>query len=138
MLSYILVLSRVYILLISISHLSDLKIWKIIYLATYILAILFKNYFKGAKIVWLFAQLYKNSTDYFVLKVLTVDIVSRFQNRICIIESQKKENKILQLITQEMGGVTTVEFSISQNLKRDKAIIQITQKLVQDNESSSF
>ena len=138
MLSYILVLSRVYILLISISHLSDLNIWKIIYLATYILAILFKNYFKGAKIVWLFAQLYKNSTDYFVLKVLTVDIESRFQNRICIIESQKKENKILQLITQEMGGVTTVEFSISQNLKRDKAIIQITQKLVQDNESSSF
>ena len=42
-----------------------------------------------------FAQLYKNSTDCFVLEVLTVDTVSRFQNRICIIESQEKENKIL-------------------------------------------
>ena len=37
-----------------------------------------------------------------------------------------------------MGEATTVEFSITENLKRDKAIICITQKLVQDNESSSF
>ena len=37
-----------------------------------------------------------------------------------------------------MGEATTVEFLITENLKRDKAIIWITQKLVQDNESSSF
>ena len=42
-----------------------------------------------------FAQLYKNSTDCFVLEVLTVDTVSRFQNRICIIETQEKKHKIL-------------------------------------------
>ena len=43
-----------------------------------ILANLFKNYFKGAKIWWLFAQLYKNSVDCFVLEVTTVDTVTRF------------------------------------------------------------
>ena len=59
----------------------------------------------GAKIWCIFAQLYKNSTDCFVLEVLTVDTVSRFQNRICIIESQEKENKILK-INEEMGATT--------------------------------
>ena len=52
-----------------------------------ILAILFKNYFKGrgrggrggeGGVWWFFAQLYKNSTDCFVLEVLIVDTVSRF------------------------------------------------------------
>ena len=43
-----------------------------------ILANLFKNYFKGAKIWWLFAQLYKNLIDCFVLEFSTVDTVSRF------------------------------------------------------------
>ena len=43
-----------------------------------ILANLFKNYFKGAKIWWLFAQLYKNSVDCFVLEVTAVDTVTRF------------------------------------------------------------
>ena len=43
-----------------------------------ILANLFKNYFKGAKIWWLFAQLYKNFIDCFVLEFSTVDTVSRF------------------------------------------------------------
>ena len=54
---------------------------------------------------WFFAQLYKNSTDCFELEVLTVDTVSRFRNRICIIERQGKENKIL-CITKEMGATT--------------------------------
>ena len=35
-------------------------------------AILFKNHFKGEKIWWLFAQLFKNPTDCFVLEVLAV------------------------------------------------------------------
>ena len=95
MFSYILVVSRGYIVLISICPM--LKIWKLPIIASYILAILLKNYFKGAKIWWLFAQLYKNSTDCFVLEVLIVDTVSRFQNRICIIEDQEKENKILYI-----------------------------------------
>ena len=37
-----------------------------------------------------------------------------------------------------MGGAITVEFSITQNPKRGKAIIWITHKLVQGNESLSF
>ena len=36
-----------------------------------------QNYFKGTKLWWLFAQLYKNPTDCFVLDV---SAVSRFQN----------------------------------------------------------
>ena len=43
-----------------------------------ILANLFKNYFKSAKIWWLFARLFKNSIDCFVLEISTVYIVSRF------------------------------------------------------------
>ena len=61
--------------------------------STAILDILFRNYFRGAKIWWLVVQLYKNSTDCFVLEALTVGTVSRLQNRKCIIESQVKENK---------------------------------------------
>ena len=84
MLTYILVVSRGYILLISICSMS--KIEKLEHYIVYLLllaipAILFKNYFKGAKIWWLLAQLYKNSTDCFVLEFLTVGTVSKFQNR---------------------------------------------------------
>ena len=54
------VVSTVYILLVSICPM--LKIGKLHSTASSaILVNLFKNYFKGAKIWWLFAQLYKNS-----------------------------------------------------------------------------
>ena len=43
-----------------------------------ILADLFKNYFKSAKIWWLFAELYKNSIGCFVLEDSTVNTVRRF------------------------------------------------------------
>ena len=43
-----------------------------------ILSNLFKNYFKGGKIWWLFAHLYKNYIDSFVLEASIVDTVSRF------------------------------------------------------------
>ena len=77
MFSYILVVSTGYILLISICPM--LKAGKMKSIASSaILANLFKNYFKGAKIWWLFAQLYKNLIDYFVLEFSTVDTVSRF------------------------------------------------------------
>ena len=57
--------------------------------------------------IWQFSdQLYKNYTDCFELEVLTVDTVSRFQNRICIIESQEKENKILYMAYEKMGAAT--------------------------------
>ena len=57
--------------------------------------------------IWRFSdQLYKNYTDCFELEVLTVDTVSRFQNRICIIESQEKENKILYMAYEKMGAAT--------------------------------
>ena len=77
MVSYILVVSTGYILLISICPM--LKTGKLQSIASsVILANLFKNYFKGAKIWWLFAQLCKNSIDCFVSEVSTVDTVSRF------------------------------------------------------------
>ena len=59
---------------------------------------LFKNYSKVAKIWWLFAQLYKNSINCFVLEVSTVNTVSRFWSRICI-AIQEKENNILYIPT---------------------------------------
>ena len=37
--------------------------------------------------------------------MLKVTTVSRFQNRICI-ASQEKENKILYIANEEMGGAT--------------------------------
>ena len=77
MFSYYLVVSTGYILLISIC--AMLKAGKLNSIASSaILANLFKNYFKGAKIWWLFAQLYKNFIDCFVLEFSTVDTVSRF------------------------------------------------------------
>ena len=77
MFSYYLVVSTGYILLISIC--AMLKAGKLNSIASSaILANLFKNYFKGAKIWWLFAQLYKNLIDCFVLEFSTVDTVSRF------------------------------------------------------------
>ena len=74
MFSYILVVSTGYILLISICPM--LKAGKMKSIA--ILANLFKNFFRGAKIWWLFVQLYKNFIDWFVLEFSTVNIVSRF------------------------------------------------------------
>ena len=75
--SYILVVSTGYILLISIC--SVLKAGKMQSIASSaLLTNLFKNYFRGAKIWWLFAQLYKNFIDCFVLEFSTVDTVSRF------------------------------------------------------------
>ena len=77
MFSYILVVFTGYILLISICPMS--RAGKLHSIAcSDILENLFKNYFKGAIIWWLFVQLYKNSIDCFVLEVSTVNAVSRF------------------------------------------------------------
>ena len=77
MFSYVLVASTGYILLISICPmLKSGKMQSIASSAT--LGNLFKNYFKGEKIWWLFAQLYKNLIDCFVLEFSTVNSVSRF------------------------------------------------------------
>ena len=75
--SYIIAISRDYILLISSCPVNEVKVGKIPTIASYTCNF-FQNYFKGAKIWWLFAQLYKNPTDCFVLEVSTV---SRFQNQ---------------------------------------------------------
>ena len=91
MFRYNLVVSRGYILLISIYPM--LKAGKLHSITSIIILVnLFKNYFMGAKICWIFAQLYKHSTDCFVLEVSTVDNVSRILNRIYI-GSQEKEKK---------------------------------------------
>ena len=74
---YVLVVSAGYILLTSICPmLKTGKMQSIPSSATR--GNLFKNYFKGAKIWWLFAQLYKNLIDCFVLEFSTVNTVSRF------------------------------------------------------------
>ena len=57
------------------------------------------------------------------MEVLTVDTVNRFQNRICIIEKQEKENEISCIIEEP---------------KTDEAIVWIVNKFVQDNESLNF
>ena len=72
MFSYILVVSAGYILLFSFCPmLKAVKLQSIASSAT--VANLFKICFKGANIWWLFAQLYKNLIDCFVLEFLTVD-----------------------------------------------------------------
>ena len=76
MFSYILEVSIGYILLISICSKAG-KLHKYSW-QCYTLTKLFKHYFKGAKIWWLFAQLYKNSIDCVMLEVSTVDTASRF------------------------------------------------------------
>ena len=75
---------------LSILAMNKVYVGKLPILKLAILAILFQHYFKGSNIWWLFAQLYKNSTDCFVLKVF---IVSRFQNGICIRFFQKKSKQ---------------------------------------------
>ena len=52
-----------------------------------------------------FCSTVQNSSDCFVLEVLTVNNVSRFQNRICIV-SQEKKNKILYIANKELGAAT--------------------------------
>ena len=93
MFSYILVVSRGYILLISICPM--LKIGKLPIIASYIyLQFYLKITSRGQKY-----------DGFFLLNCTKIPLIvlcwkswqltlSRFQNRICIIESQKKENKI--------------------------------------------
>ena len=78
MLSYIVVVSTGYILLLSICPVLKAGKCKVYITSSALLTNLFKNYFKGANIWWLFAQLYKNFIDCFVLEFSTVDTVSRF------------------------------------------------------------
>ena len=60
-----------------------------------ILAILFQNYFKGAKIWWLFAWQCRNSTDCFVLEVLTVRVDFKMESLLdhSIKNSNRKKGK---------------------------------------------
>ena len=51
---------------------------------------LFQNYFKGAKIWWIFARLYKNPTHHFMLKVLTGEWISKLESTVW----QAKRKKI--------------------------------------------
>ena len=71
---------------------NEVKVGKLPIAASHILAILFQNYFKGAKIGWRFAQLYKNLADCFVLEGPTVS--SRFQNRVYSPHQEEEKNYI--------------------------------------------
>ena len=77
MLSYISVVSTGYVLLISICLMVKAeKLHSIT--SSAILANFQKYYFKVARICLLFAKLSKNSVDFSVLEISTVDTVSRF------------------------------------------------------------
>ena len=78
-LSYILVISRDYILLISSCPVNEVNVWKLPIVASYT-SNLYHNYFKGggkgAEKTWrIFAKLNENSTNFFVLEISTL---SRF------------------------------------------------------------
>ena len=67
---------------------------------------LFQSYFKGAKIWWLFAQLYKLPADY-LFRVESLDRMGvDFKIVISSIASQEKENKILCIANEEMGATS--------------------------------
>ena len=79
---YILVISSYrdqLLLLISGCSVNEVKVGILSIIASYSCD-LFQNYFKGAKIWWLFTQLYKNSTDSIGNFVLKISTWSRFQN----------------------------------------------------------
>ena len=99
--SYILVISSGYILFICSCQMNEEKFDKLLIIAINFVSKLIQ----GDKNMVFFAQLYENSTDCFVLEVLTM---SSFQNRICI-EIQEKENKILYIASNQEIGVVTVD-----------------------------
>ena len=75
--SYILVISRDYTIpLVSSCPVNEVKVGKLPIIASYTCKFISKLV-QGTKIWSLFAELYKNPTDFFVMEVSTV---SRFQN----------------------------------------------------------
>ena len=86
--SYISVISRGNILLISSCPIKEVKVGKLPIIAS-ILAILFQNYLKGVEeIWWVFAQLYKNSTHFLCWK-------SRMWVDFKIVQARRKKIKLL-------------------------------------------
>ena len=84
---------------------------------------LFQYYFKGAKIWWLFAQLYKNPTSLIILCWLGVlsnksQLGVDFKIRISF-ASQEKEKKILCIANEEMGTTTILDNSKSKEGQGD-------------------
>ena len=76
--------------------------------ATSILAILFKNYHRGAEIWWLFfAQLFKNSTDCFVLEIL---IVVDLKIESVLLKARRKKIKFYNSL--KMGATTVRQLAL--------------------------
>ena len=123
-----------YILLISIC--TMLKIGKLFIIASYILAILFKNYFKrGQKCDGFLLNCMKVLLTVLCWKSLKSTLWVDFKIELSYWKPrERKEDFIYSL----RNGSNFSWLSITQNPKRDEAIIWITHKLVQYNESSSF
>ena len=105
--SYISVISRGNILLISSCRMKEVKVGKLPIIAS-ILAILFQNYLKGVKeIWWAFAQLHKNSTHFLSWKSLMwVDFK--------IVQARRKKIKLLY--SYYRNGSSCSWLIITQNL----------------------
>ena len=100
--SYILVIYRHYTILLTFScPMNEVKVGKLPIIACYTCNFISK-YFKGAKIWWLFAQLYKNLL---IVLCWKSRLLLDFKIRI-IIASQEKENNILWIANEEMGATT--------------------------------
>ena len=103
--SYIFVVSRGYILLISICPILNAGKLHII-ASCAILAILFENYLKGAKIWWLFAQLYKNCTEILCWKSRQLTLWVDFKIESVLQAKKKKIKFYIHLANEEMGAAT--------------------------------
>ena len=133
MFSYILVISRGYILLISICPM--LNFGKLSIKASYILAILFKNYFKGAKIWWLLLNCTKTPLIVLCWKSWQSTLWVDFKLESVLLKARRKK---IFFYNSLRNGSNYNWLSITQNPKKDEAIIWITHELVQDNDSLSF
>ena len=80
---------------------NEVKVGKLPIIVSYTCNFISKLLQGGAKIWWLFAQLYKNPTDCFVLDGPTVSVVPRFQNRVCSPHQEKERNMVAN---EEMGA----------------------------------
>ena len=122
------------VLLISSCSVNEVKVGILPIIASYSCN-LFQNYFKGAKIWWLFAQLYKNPTDYlFCVESLDVEQISKLESAVL----QAKRKKI-KFYAQLMKKRELLNLTLD-NSKSDKGQggYQDQIKNVQGKEGSSY
>ena len=132
MFNYILVVSRGYILLISIC--SMLKIGKLLLLAIY-LQFYLKIISRGQKYGGFLLNCTKLPLIVSCWKSWQSTLWVDFKMESALLKTRRKKRKLYNSL-RNVGNYRRL--SITQNPNRGEAIIWITHKLVQDNESSSF